>query len=967
MLRIIKNTTVTHLTIFSFSCLAMHTSVSAIPAEKSNFSAQEQVYRTIAARLNISTTTARFVVEQSKKGSTVPFLARYRRDETGNLDETVLRQLLDMSEELSEVHRRRTFMLKSLKERGLLTDEIKQAFERLVHLNQLEDAWEPFKEKKTSLSHRGREAGLEPLTNKLLFTTEPISDLSERLRCIPDGGKLFQAIIVEEVQRCDEVRRLMLSECRQSDTIHSTLIANPRKKAAKEISADAFNILKKQFSAYEDRRWPVQRISGHNVLALQRGESKGVLTVKMIPHNRTKGVFFSWARQKFIGTQRKGMPTISRILDQCLEAAYEHILKSTHTTIRRDLKKSAEKEAIAVFAHSLRHILLQCPMRDARLLAMDPGITNGVKCVALDEHGMVLTRFKCAVMDEPKMKDYISSCVGKLNLNKIVIGNGTASRKVADIVADTIEERGLNVEYAIVSEAGASVYSVSDVAKEEFPTLDPMYRGAVNIGRRVIDPLSELAKIPVRSMGIGMYQHDMSETELLRALNRVVESCVTCVGVNAMITNRYVMEKIPGVTKRMVDQIILARHAKKLKSREDLRRVPGMTEAVYQQIAGFFRFPNSPNPLDNSNIHPESYDTVEKLMQIYKGKDKKEVGNILLQMTEVEIGNVASRIGCGKATLELVAKELASPALDPRSELPHAGLFRRSPRKASDLKIGDKLTGVVQSVTTFGVFVDVGLHDNVLVRGVNIDTVHAGSLLDDLRVEGFDQLNRLRVRYDGNVHAINKTSSSSSRSQGPAIESEDILSLVPIGSSVEPLSLSDSLAVVRGEQQQLFAPFSANSRRRPRENDNNDNGGRDDSSPLTDATHKPKRQRKEADQEVGTRNISTTTAIISSATPAPEITETTIKRKTKREISETRKAEGTQQRKRWVAAPLRTPTAVEDKSGVIGDEESWWRGERLLNTVKVAVRPGDAGEPSNSLSSSSFPTKNDEEDIVYYL
>ncbi|ESL05759.1 transcription modulator/accessory protein [Trypanosoma rangeli SC58] len=772
---------------------------------------QGQLYRVLGARLSVSPATARFVVEQTKKGSTVPFLARYRRDETGHLDEAALRQLIDMAEELQEVQRRRTFMLRSLKTRGLLTEELQNAFEKLVHLNQLEDAWEPFKEKKTSLSYRGREAGLEPLAKKLLYTSEPMGDVSEQLHSVTDGAKLFQAIVVEEVQRCDEVRQLMLVECRQSGAISSALVATPRKKNAKEIGADAFDTLKKQFAAYENRRWSVQRISAHNVLALQRGESKGVLLVKMIPHSRSKDAFFAWARQKFLGLQRHRDPKAICLLSQCLEAAYEHILKATHAIIRRDLKKSAEKEAIAVFAHSLRHILMRCPMRDARILAMDPGVTNGVKCVALDENGGVLTRFKCVIMDKPKMKDYISGCVEKLNLNKIVIGNGTASREVAHIVADTIEQRGLNVEYAIVSEAGASVYSVSDVAREEFPTLDAMYRGAVSIGRRVIDPLSELVKIPVRSMGIGMYQHDISEVELLRALNRVVESCVTCVGVNALISNRYVMEKIPGITKRIVDQIVLARSAKKLKSREDLRRVPGMTEGMYQQVAGFFRFPNSPNPLDNSNIHPESYSTVQKLLELYKGRERRDVGGILLRLKNVELREVACSVGCGGATLELVARELASPALDPRSDLPHAGLFRRSPQNVANLKLGDRLRGVVQSVTTFGAFVDVGLHDNVLVRGVNIDTVHTGSLLDDLCFEGLDQLGRVRVRYDGVLHA--RVNAAQSRCQGLAIESEDFLLLKHPGFPEAQPTLSDSLAAVREERQKLFASaLSSNGR-----------------------------------------------------------------------------------------------------------------------------------------------------------
>lgn len=882
---------------------------------------QERLHRVIAARLSVSPATVRFVVEQTKKGSTVPFLARYRRDETGNLDETALRQLIDMAEELQEVQRRRTFMLKNLKTRGLLTDELQTAFEKLLHLNQLEDAWEPFKEKRTSLSYRGREAGLDPFAKKLLYTSESAEDIPEKLCSLENGVKLFQAIIVEEVQRCDEVRQLMLVECRHGGVISSSLVENPRKKNAKEIGADAFETLKKQFSAYENRRWSVQRISAHHVLALQRGESKGVLMVKMTASSRTHDAFFAWARRKFDGLHRQSRTAAYRLLQECLEAAYDHVLKTTHTAVRRDLKKSAEKEAIAVFAHSLRQILMQCPMRDARLLTMDPGVTKGVKCVALDENGGVLACFRCNIMDEVKMKDYISSCVEKLNLNKIVVGNGTASRQVADIVADTIEQRGLNVEYAIVSEAGASVYSVSDVAKEEFPTLDMMYRGAVSIGRRVIDPLSELVKIPVRSMGIGMYQHDMSEAVLLRALNRVVESCVTCVGVNALVTNRYVMEKVPGITKRMVDQIVLARHAKKLKSREDLRRVPGMTEAIYQQIAGFFRFPNSANPLDNSNIHPESYATVQKVLELYAGKERKEVGNILLHMKDEELQKTAISVGCGKATLELLARELASPALDPRSELPHVGLFRRAPRKIADLKPGQILRGVVRSVTTFGAFVDVGLHDDVLVRGVNLDTVHAGGLLEDLRFEGLDQLGRVRVHYDGSAHAPGKGNAQSGR-QGLALESEDVFLLEPATSSEAPRALSDSLAMVRSERQQLFAS-------------SREQGGREevgDSVARADGFKGPsKRPRAEVDTD-------TNTVASHAAPPTP---------------AKRRRGEQTQN---VTSVPPSQGDQNEDVDHTVGDKEPWWQpDEKARSRARVEAVKKGARKASLSATKSSKP------------
>ncbi|CBH17639.1 hypothetical protein, conserved [Trypanosoma brucei gambiense DAL972] len=809
MLRYVKRIVPAHprsVLAVTFSLRAMSTK-----AQKAGNS-ETHLYRIISQRLNIPQGSACYVVEQTKKGSTVPFLARYRRDETGYLDETTIRQLLDMAEELREVQRRREFMLKSLEKRNLLTRELQETFEKLVHLNQLEDAWEPFKEKKTGLAHRGREAGLEPLAKKLLYTTDPIDDVQQRLRCVDDGEKLLRAIVVEEVQRCDEVRQIMLTECRRSGTISCALAGEPGGKSA---NSDSFEKNKKHFEWYGGKVWPVQRISAHHFLALQRGESEGVLKVKMAESNRDKDVFFAWARRKFYGARRPTSSVAGELLQKCLEEACKQVVRRTHATVRRDLKKSAIKESLAVFAHNLRHILLQRPMRDARILAMDPGFKMGVKCVALDENGGVIACFCCTLSKKDEMKEYIGGSVGKMNLNKIVIGNGTASGDVADVVAATIKEKNLSVEYAIVSEAGASVYSVSDVAKEEFPTLDPMYRGAVSIGRRVIDPLSELVKVPVRSMGIGMYQHDISEVELTRSLNRVVESCVASVGVNAMVANRYVMEKIPGVTKRMVDQIVLARHAKKLMSREDLRRVPGMTETVYKQIAGFFRFPNSTNPLDGSNIHPESYPVVQRLIELFKGQQRIDIGRKLLDMKENELKELTERLGCGKATLELLAHELATPALDPRSELPFAGHFRRAPR-AADIKCGDKLAGVVRCVTTFGAFVDVGLHDDVLVHDVDIDAVCAGSFLDDIVVQGVDRLGRIQVKCGGQTNSRG-VAGARGHAQGLAIESEEIVSL-GAAKPEDGQMLSSCLAEVRKERRQLFASDPSSADKRPAPN-----------------------------------------------------------------------------------------------------------------------------------------------------
>lgn len=780
----------------------------------------KELSQQVALRLDLPARSALYVIDEHRQGATVPFLARYRKDASGGIDEEVIRKVIATANEVHEVHRRRCFMLKSLEQRGLLTPQLKAMFEKMAHVSQLEDAWEPYKVRTTSLATRAREAGLAPLSEALLQDSNALQDLHASLHAIKDGDRLLTALLCEEITRCPGLREEMLRRVRQAGRLQVTLVKTARKKAAKEMQAAAFDKMLKKFSFYDNKRWPVSGVSSHVVLALQRGEARGVLRVDLALPGPTLPMAHAIARRHFQGlrvlhtgdrvaagcvdggAERNRSPSghgrlAARYLREALQAAHDHLLKSSIIAVRRDLKKSAERDAIQVFAHNLRHMLLQRPMSHARILAMDPGIANGVKCVALDANGEVLSFFKCTLLDENRMIESIRQAIEQKHLNRVVIGNGTASQQTAQVVAQTIERyKGRpgweDVEFAIVSEAGASVYSTSDIAREEFPSLDIMYRGAVSIGRRVLDPLSELVKIPVRSMGIGMYQHDVNDKELTRALNDVVESCVALVGVNAGSANRCLIEQVPGISKKVVDQIVLARHTKRLHSREDLRRVPGMSEYTFQQVAGFFRFPNSPEVLDNTNIHPESYPLMRQLFALYQtgmfgpsgitvssaaevsdATHRRRVGEALQHLSEEELAGVAKALACGTETLKLVGRELRSPALDPRASLRHAGLLRKELKSASSLRPGDLLDGVVYSVTTFGVFVDCGLHDQILVRGEGTDTLRVGEYLSGIVFLALDQLGRPQVRYPSTG-----TSPSDTGAKRLRLESEDFLPVV---------------------------------------------------------------------------------------------------------------------------------------------------------------------------------------------
>nr|CCM13624.1 transcription modulator/accessory protein,putative [Leishmania guyanensis] len=802
----------------------------------------EETYRQTSARLLLPLHAVRFVLTQAKEGATVPFLARYRQGETGRMDEMQLRLVMDTAKEVTEVHRRRQFMLRSLESRGLLTPALQSALESMAHVSQLEDAWEPYKERRTSLASRGRAAGLGPYAEALLhFNPEDpeckvrLDELSALVHRTDDGERLLTAIIAEDVQRSGELQRRIGEYCRHTARLSCTLMTKPRKKVARELQEESFEALRRHFAYYDKKSWSVQRIAAHVVLALQRGEAKGALKVDTESGPKSHGLFMHTVREQYPALNRllplssSSVPTADgagayshvfhafsygrKIVHAGLQTAYDHLVKQAQFAIRRDLKKSAEREAIVVFAHNLHHMLLQRPLSRSRILAMDPGLANGVKCVALDEHGAVETFFTCTLMDEQKMRRYVIQVIESKKLNKVVIGNGTASGRVTDLIADLIkQQKWEDVEFAVVSEAGASVYSVSDIAKEEFPNLDVMYRGAVSIGRRVLDPLSELVKIPVRSMGIGMYQHDVNEKELMRELNYVLESCVAKVGINAASANRCVMEKVPGINKRVVDQIVLVRHARKLHSREDLRRVPAMTESVYQQIAGFFRFPNSPEPLDNTSIHPESYPVVRRLVMLYtagqlgdgemmakKPEDaaggaatalgnactRQQVAQQLERMSPTQLAKLASeKLSCNVETLELLRQELLHPGLDPRASLPHAGLLRREVYDVKSLRPGQLLSGVVQSVTMFGAFVDCGLHDSVLLRGEGVDALQVGMYLNQcICFDSLDHLKRPRMLLVGPpAHAASGASADGMRggasSAAPRrlrLEAEDVL------------------------------------------------------------------------------------------------------------------------------------------------------------------------------------------------
>ena len=743
-----------------------------------------------------------FISQQLRLGATVPFLARYRRDNTGGMDETVLQRVVSTLEELDAVEKRLANMLKSLKTRNILTDALNLALRRCVTVAELEDVYEPFKESRGSLADRGREKGLDGLARQLLHcevngkvieARDPASDveklLAQRLgslnREVEEGDRLLVALLVESISQCEAARSVADRLIRSFGSLTASVDESRRSKAGKSLTDEEWDSHVAHFSAYKDYSCKLTRVTATAFLAIQRGIAKGVLKSSISYPDGVAQRIATATLPSFRGFWRMKSASSttcvvsSSLIKRALKEAVAVIVKSVLNAVRRDLKVIAEKESIAYFSHNLRRLLLQRPMPQA-LLAMDPGFRHGVKCVILDEHMELRGKFVVNLHDRPKFLEVLKAAVQKLKVNKIVIGNGTACRETEEVVSEAIQQYQLDCEYAIVMETGASVYSASAIAAEEFPDLNIMYRGAVSIGRRVQDPISELVKIPVKSIGVGLYQHDIPEKLLLGELQKTVQSCVSFVGVNVETASKYLLRSIPGIPSKVAEAIYFNRG--RVKCRSQLLQVPGMNASIYQCVAGFLRVMGSSEPLDRTSIHPESYSATRKLCALYdtapdtaegrretvrlvnKAIDSTVVSDELDEEGRAEAVKAAAtayyqatstKCGCGAETLRHIVSVLGKDTLDPRSNLKHSGVFKRKIRTEGDLRSGEIVTGVVLNVTPFGAFVDIGIGHSTLVRTRSLDQLtmglNTGDIVENLEVRaiGDESDRQFALRLDG--------------------------------------------------------------------------------------------------------------------------------------------------------------------------------------------------------------------------
>lgn len=647
-----------------------------------------------------------------EEGATVPFIARYRKERTGSLDEGRIRELQKRNGYYRELDDRRNVILETIKEQGKLTDELKAKIESVLDRTELEDIYLPYRPKRKTRAVKAREAGLEPLARWLLDCRQRDAVPLEQARSYlaPDRGydtaeKALRGaadIVAEMVADDAEVRKRLRTVALQRGVIKSTV----RKEFAEK---------KTKFEMYYDYTEKVTSLPSHRILGMFRGEREKVLRVSLeMDFDEVRGIL----ERKVIAFPHSGA---APVLGEAVADSFERLLHpATETEVRKGLRERAEEEAFAVFGENLEALLMAPPAGHKRVIGIDPGFRTGCKIVAVDENGALLAN-TTIFPNEPRNNveesaQRLTEWVRRFSAELIAVGNGTASRETERFARDAVAgvEEEVRPIVVIVSESGASVYSASEVARREFPDHDLTVRGAVSIARRLQDPLSELVKIDPKAIGVGQYQHDVSQSKLKQALEAVVESCVNRVGVNVNLASKELLSHVSGLSSTTASMIVSHRTAKgAFRSREELRMVKGIGDKTFEQCAPFLRIPDAPNPLDNSAVHPERYALVERIAR----EVSREIGTLIGNGRVLDSIDLRRFVDddAGLPTLRDIIDELRKPGRDPRAAFSYARFDDRI-REISDLKPGMTLEGVVTNVTNFGAFVDIGVHQDGLVH-----------------------------------------------------------------------------------------------------------------------------------------------------------------------------------------------------------------------------------------------------------
>lgn len=704
----------------------------------------EKIFETVAKELKLKVNQVTNTMQLLDEGATVPFVSRYRKEVTGNLDEIEIGKILESVTYLRNLEKRKEEVIRLIEEQGKLTEELKKSIEDAEKLQEVEDIYFPYRKKRKTKADIAKERGLEPLADIMLkvksveeliekaqgFLSDDIKTVDEAL----DGAMLIIAQNISETPAYrEQIREIMLK--------YGILVTKESKKA-KELD------VKKVYGDYYDYSEPVTKMPPHRILAVNRGEKEDILSVNITLDEKTRARVENLILKDFLNKNLKDI-----YLKIVVDSLDRLILPSIEREVRNILTDKAELEAIAVFKDNLKNLLLQAPLKEKSILALDPGYRTGCKVAVIDKNGFYRENdvfFLVGEMHSPKQlaeaEKKIIDYVNKYKIDIIVMGNGTASRETESFVADVIKKNKLDVKYLIANEAGASIYSASKIAAEEFPDLDVTVRGAISIGRRVQDPLAELVKIDPKSIGVGMYQHDVNQGRLDESLDSVINYVVNSVGANLNTASWALLSHISGIKKNIAKNIVEYRKENgNFKNRKELMKVKGIGAKAYEQMAGFLVIPEGENVLDNTIIHPESYHIAKEILETV-GFTVEKYGEDLTgareQLKNFKAEKFAKENGYGEETVKDIYQALIRDRRDPRDSF-EKPLLKSDILKIENLQIGMEIEGTVRNVVKFGAFIDIGLKNDALLH---ISEISNKFVDDPSKVLSVGQIIKVRIK-----------------------------------------------------------------------------------------------------------------------------------------------------------------------------------------------------------------------------
>ena len=704
----------------------------------------EKIFETVAKELKLKVNQVTNTMQLLDEGATVPFVSRYRKEVTGNLDEIEIGKILESVTYLRNLEKRKEEVIRLIEEQGKLTEELRKSIEDAEKLQEVEDIYFPYRKKRKTKADIAKERGLEPLADIMLkaksveeliekaqgFLSDDIKTVDEAL----DGAMLIIAQNISETPAYrEQIREIMLK--------YGILVTKESKKA-KELDA------KKVYGDYYDYSEPVTKMPPHRILAVNRGEKEDILSVNITLDEKTRARVENLILKDFLNKNLKDI-----YLKIVVDSLDRLILPSIEREVRNILTDKAELEAIAVFKDNLKNLLLQAPLKEKSILALDPGYRTGCKVAVIDKNGFYRENdvfFLVGEMHSPKQlaeaEKKIIDYVNKYKIDIIVMGNGTASRETESFVADVIKKNKLDVKYLIANEAGASIYSASKIAAEEFPELDVTVRGAISIGRRVQDPLAELVKIDPKSIGVGMYQHDVNQGRLDESLDSVINYVVNSVGANLNTASWALLSHISGIKKNIAKNIVEYRKENgNFKNRKELMKVKGIGAKAYEQMAGFLVIPEGENVLDNTIIHPESYHIAKEILETV-GFSVEKYGEDLTgareQLKNFKAEKFAKENGYGEETVKDIYQALIRDRRDPRDSF-EKPLLKSDILKMENLQIGMEIEGTVRNVVKFGAFIDIGLKNDALLH---ISEISNKFVDDPSKVLSVGQIIKVRIK-----------------------------------------------------------------------------------------------------------------------------------------------------------------------------------------------------------------------------